>query len=65
MRQFSVKKKKRGKDQNILEMRVSFTKEKTINGFRVRQMISNSFKCNSECVKARNLRGNRHHNSAK
>lgn len=50
--------KNRVKDQNILNMRVSFTKEKTINGFRVRQMISNAFKFNSECIKAGNPRGN-------
>lgn len=56
--------KNRGKDQNILNVRVSFTKEKT-NGFRVGQMISNGFKFNSKCIKADNPRGNCRRNSAK
>lgn len=53
--------KNRKKDSKVW---ISFTNEKTINGFRVRQR-GNGFKFYSEHIKAENPRGNCHPNSAK
>lgn len=53
--------KSREKDSKV---GISFTMEKTINGFRVRQR-GNYFKFNSEHIKAENPSKNCHPNSAK